>query len=177
FDTGLFDLEKAHQHPMWFRELYGFADHVPEDSEYGVTSFVWHARRPLVPERFNEFLQTPLPGVIRAKGHFWMATRPEWVGEFSVAGALATTKPLGLWWVAVPQSRWPDDAEVRARVKAKFDPVYGDRRQEIVFIGMLGTMNRERITAMLERCLVDSVETKVFDPNAYRHLPEPFPGL
>lgn len=75
FDTGLFDFERAHQHPMWFKELYGFDDHVPEDAEYGVTSFVWEARRPLIPERFNEFLQTPLPGVIRAKGHFWLATQ------------------------------------------------------------------------------------------------------
>ena len=176
FDTGLFNFERAHQHPMWFRELYGFADHVPEDAEYGVTSFVWHARRPLIPERFNEFLQTPLPGVIRAKGHFWLATRPDWVGEFSLAGALATTRPLGFWWAAVPSSRWPAEAQAREKITAKFDLVYGDRRQEIVFIGMLGTMNRARLTAMLERCLVEPADTEIFDPGAYRHLPDPFPG-
>ncbi|WP_047307557.1 GTP-binding protein [Rhodopseudomonas palustris] len=176
FDTGLFDFERAHQHPMWFKELYGFADHVPEDAEYGVTSFVWEARRPLIPERFNEFLQTPLPGVIRAKGHFWLATRPDWVSEFSLAGALATTKPLGFWWAAVPPSRWPSDPAVQAQVKAKFDPVYGDRRQQIVFIGMLGTMSRARITTMLERCLAEPPSAEAFDPNSYRHLPDPFPG-
>ncbi|PZA12703.1 GTP-binding protein [Rhodopseudomonas palustris] len=176
FDTGLFDFERAHQHPMWFKELYGFADHVPEDAEYGVTSFVWNARRPLIPERFNEFLQTPLPGVIRAKGHFWLATRPDWVGEFSLAGAVATAKPLGFWWAAVPLSRWPSDPVVQAEAKAKFDPVYGDRRQQIVFIGMLGTMNRDRITTMLERCLVDPADAETYDLNRYRHLPDPFPG-
>lgn len=174
FDTGLFDFQRAHQHPMWFKELYGFANHVPEDAEYGVTSFVWRARRPLQPELFNEFLQTPLPGVIRAKGHFWLATRPNWAGEFSIAGALASVRALGHWWVVVPPARWPVDAGVRAKVLAKFDPIYGDRRQEIVFIGMLGMMNRDRITAMLEKCLVaDSAEA--FDPAAYAHLPDPFP--
>ena len=96
---------------MWFKELYGFEDHVPEDAEYGITSFVWNARRPLVPEKFNEFLQTPLPGVIRAKGHFWLATRPGMVGEFSLAGALATTEVLGYWWAAIPEERWPRDEE------------------------------------------------------------------
>ena len=175
FDTGLFDFDWAHEHPMWFKELYGFADHVPEDVEYGVTSFVWRARRPLVPERFNEFLQTPLPGVIRAKGHFWLATRAPWVGEFSLAGAQATTKPLGLWWAAVPQSHWPDDPQIRDRVIGLFDPVYGDRRQEIVFIGMLGEMKRDRICAMLDRCLVDEDDADRFEPNMYRHLSDPFP--
>jgi G3E family GTPase len=174
FDTGLFDFQRAHQHPMWFKELYGFADHVPEDAEYGVTSFVWRARQPMIPERFNEFLQTPLPGVIRAKGHFWLATRPNWVGEFSIAGALASMRPLGHWWAAVPTARWPVDAATRAKVEAKFDPIYGDRRQEIVFIGMLGTMNRARITAMLEKCLI-SAGGETFDPSAFSHLPDPFP--
>ena len=33
-DTGLFDFETAHEQPMWAKELYGFANHVPEDEEY-----------------------------------------------------------------------------------------------------------------------------------------------
>nr|WP_319513914.1 GTP-binding protein [uncultured Cohaesibacter sp.] len=176
FDTGLFDFDRAHEHPMWFKELYGFEDHVPEDAEYGVTSFVWNARRPLIPEKFNEFLQTPLPGVIRAKGHFWLATRHHMVGEFSLAGAMARTELLGYWWAAMPEERWPKDEEMRAKVKARFDPVYGDRRQEIVFIGMLGEMNKDRICAMLERCLIDPVpEGEAFRPEKYRQLPDPFP--
>jgi G3E family GTPase len=76
-DTGLFDFDKAHEHPMWAKELYGFADHVPETEEYGVTSFVYRARRPVRPEKIHQgVLNGDLPGVIRAKGHFWMATRP-----------------------------------------------------------------------------------------------------
>ena len=79
-DTGLFDFEKAHEHPMWAKELYGFADHVPETEEYGVTSHVYRARQPFVPEKIQALLNSPLPGVIRAKGHFWIATRPTWGG-------------------------------------------------------------------------------------------------
>ncbi|MEY4983538.1 MAG: putative metal chaperone YciC, partial [Pseudomonadota bacterium] len=75
FDTGLFDFDRAHLHPHWARELYGFADHVPETEEYGITSFVYRARAPFDPARIHAVLNGPLPGVIRAKGHFWIATR------------------------------------------------------------------------------------------------------
>ncbi|TVQ55414.1 MAG: GTP-binding protein [Rhodobacteraceae bacterium] len=176
FDTGLFDFETAHEHPLWFKELYGFKDHVPEDVEYGVTSFVWRARRPLHPAKFREFLQTPLPGVIRAKGHFWLATRPDFAGEFSLAGAIATSKALGLWWAAVPKARWPQDPEALARMRATWDPVFDDRRQEIVFIGAMDTMDRPRIEAALERCLVGDPENPVFEPEAWATLPDPFPA-
>ena len=108
-NTGLFDFEKAHEHPMWAKELYGFADHVPETEEYGVASFVYRARRPFVPEKIMTVLNGDLPGVIRAKGHFWIATRPEWVAEFSLAGALSSIRPLGTWWASVPENRWPQD--------------------------------------------------------------------
>ena len=83
--TGLFDFDKAHMHPMWAKELYGFADHVPETEEYGVSSFVYRARKPFHPQKVHDVLNGSLPGVIRAKGHFWVATRPDWLAEFSLA--------------------------------------------------------------------------------------------
>ena len=134
-DTGLFDFEKAHEHPMWAKELYGYADHVPETEEYGVESFVYRARRPFVPERIHALLNGDLPGVIRAKGHFWMANRPDWVAEFSLAGALSSITPLGIWWASVPEDRWPDSEAARAYMQENWQEPWGDRRQEIVFIG------------------------------------------
>ncbi|MEO0412119.1 MAG: GTP-binding protein [Pseudomonadota bacterium] len=134
-ETGLFDFEQAHEHPMWAKELYGFADHVPETEEYGVTSHVYRARRPFIPERIQTVLNSPLPGVIRAKGHFWISTRPEWVGEFALAGALSSVKPMGTWWASVPKERWPDSPEALDYLQGHWDETWGDRRQEIVFIG------------------------------------------
>jgi G3E family GTPase len=75
--TGLFDFDKAAEHPLWAKELYGFASHVPESEEYGIESFVFRARRPFDPARVHAVLNGELPGVIRAKGHFWLATRPD----------------------------------------------------------------------------------------------------
>jgi len=134
-DTGRFDFEKAQQHPLWYKELYGFAEHVPETDEYGVKNFVYRARRPFDPVKFDQFIQEPWPGVIRAKGHFWLATRPQWLGEISQAGSITRTQALGFWWAAVPAERWPDDPFWRKNLRKHWNQIYGDRRQEIVFIG------------------------------------------
>ncbi len=167
--TGRFSFEEAAGHATWARELYGHDDHMPEDAEYGITSFVYRAERPFVPERIAAFFDTPLPGVIRAKGHFWLATRPDWAGEFSMAGPVVELRGLGLWWAAVPQAHWPEEA--RERMAAKVAGEWGDRRQELVFIGTLGVMNHARIFAMLDRCLVGEAH---FAPALWATLPDPF---
>lgn len=151
-NTGRFDFERAQQHPLWFKELYGFAGHTPETEEYGVEHFVYRARRPFDPEKFHQFLKESWPGVIRAKGHFWIATRPQWLGELSQAGAIVRTEGLGFWWANVPADRWPNDPFWRQSLKKHWSEVYGDRRQEIVFIGT--NMDQDAITARLDACLV-----------------------
>jgi len=170
-DTGLFDFEKAHEHPMWAKELYGFADHVPETEEYGVASYVYRARQPFEPEKILALLNGEMPGVIRAKGHFWIATRPEWVAEFSLAGALSSVKPLGTWWAAVPRERWPDHDSARAYIAQHWVEPWGDRRQELVFIG--AGIDWPRLTARLDACLLP--EHLAPAPDALPELPDPFP--
>jgi len=170
-DTGLFDFEKAAQHPLWFKELNGFTDHVPETEEYGIRSFVYRARRPFDPMKLQAFIDRSWPGVIRAKGFFWLATRPHHVGELSQAGALVRTGRRGRWWASVPKHRWPDHPDFHAVMEAYIDPVWGDRRQELVFIGT-DPMNEVRIRAELDSCLVDEDD---FLPERWRGLPDPFP--
>lgn len=170
FDTGLFDFDTAHEHPLWAKELYGFADHVPETEEYGVTSFVYRARKPFDPAKVHAVLNGPLPGVIRAKGHFWLATRPNWVAEFSLAGAMSSVMPLGGWWAAVPRDRWPDHAEALEKMRQNWVDPWGDRRQELVFIG--AGMDHAALIAKLDSCLVDSDS---FAPELWAGLEDPFP--
>jgi G3E family GTPase len=170
-DTGLFDYERAHEHPMWAKELYGFAEHVPETEEYGVASFVYRARRPFEPEKILAVVNGDMPGVIRAKGHFWIATRPEWVAEFSLAGALSSVKPLGTWWAAVPRARWPEHDSGRAYIAQHWAEPWGDRRQEIVFIG--AGIHWPALKARLDACLLP--EHLAPGPDALPDLPDPFP--
>jgi G3E family GTPase len=170
-ETGLFDFEKAHEHPMWAKELYGFADHVPETEEYGVASFVYRARQPFVPQKIMDALNGDLPGVIRAKGHFWIATRPGWVAEFSLAGSLSSVKPLGTWWASVPQKNWPHHDSAKEYLQAHWQEPWGDRRQELVFIG--AGIDWPALKAKLDNCLVPAVAAS--DPDNLPDYPDPFP--
>jgi G3E family GTPase len=170
-DTGKFDFEKAQEHPLWFKELYGFADHMPESEEYGIGSFVYRARRPFHPAKFKAFLKESWSGVIRTKGHFWIATRPQWLGELSQAGAIVRTEGLGFWWAAVPVARWPHQPEWRQQLEKNWNDLYGDRRQEIVFIGT--NMDETAIRARLDACLVDGKPGMHVDE--WKTLADPFP--
>ncbi|KQO77488.1 zinc metallochaperone GTPase ZigA [Rhizobium sp. Leaf262] len=170
--TGRFDFAKAETHPLWFKELHGFADHVPETEEYGIRSFVYRTKRPFDPSRFQSFINRPWPGVVRAKGFFWLATRPDHVGEISQAGALVRTQKMGLWWTSIPRDRWPKDPGFKKMMKPYLDPVWGDRRQEIVFIGA-DPMDEATIRAELDACLIDSAK---FRPELWQDLPDPFPS-
>jgi G3E family GTPase len=171
FNTGLFDFDSAHENPLWAKELYGFADHIPETEEFGISSFVYRARRPFDPQKIHDVLNGSLPGVIRAKGHFWIATRPDWLAEFSLAGALSSIKPLGIWWATVPEDRRPTPPQAVEYLKQHWQEPFGDRRQELVFIG--AGLDKAGITTALDAALVE--DAQAFTPGAWTSLSDPFP--
>lgn len=171
-DTKLFDFNKAHEHPLWYKELHGFASHTPETEEYGVRSFVYRARRPFDPERFQSFIDKGWPGVVRAKGFFWLATRPDFVGEISQAGALVRTGKRGRWWSSVPRQYWPEEPEWQRAMEPYFHKVWGDRRQEIVFIGV-DPMREDALIDELDQCLLEEED---FVPERWSGLNDPFPN-
>ncbi|MBD0415489.1 GTP-binding protein [Oryzicola mucosus] len=169
--TGLFEEAKAKRHPLWHKELFGWASHVPETEEYGVSSFVYRARRPFDPTLLKDFLAQDWPGLIRAKGHFWLATRPDQIGLLSIAGSQRRTETKGFWWASVPQAQWPRYPQFRTLLDRHWDPVWGDRRQELVFIGV--GFSEASIRVALDDCLVGP-ET-AFDPELAHTLRDPFP--
>lgn len=174
-DTGLFNFEAAQTHPTWFQELNGFKEHTPETEEYGITSFTYRARAPFDPKKLHAFFNQSWPNVIRAKGFFWLATRPQWVGELSQAGALVRHEGIGFWWAAVPKERWPDDADTVKEVMQRWDSTWGDRRQELVFIGTRA-MDQAAITAALDDCLMRDFSKTDFARGQWKSLPDPFPA-
>ncbi|MGC8202571.1 GTP-binding protein [Aliiroseovarius sp. PTFE2010] len=136
-----------------------------------MTSFVYHARAPFDPAKLHAALNGPLPGTIRAKGHFWIATRPDWAIEFSLAGAISSITPLGRWWSSLPEDRMPTHPEVQAEIARNWVEPWGDRRQEIVFIGV--GLDQEAISATLNAALMDCTD---FTPEAWTTLADPFPS-
>lgn len=167
--TGLFAMAEAEQSEGWLDSLQG---HTPETEEYGISSFVYRARRPFHPQRFQDLLKAPWSGVIRAKGMFWLATRNEIAGYVSQAGVLRDTRAMGFFWSAVPESEWPQDEQSQAEIRSHVQGPYGDRRTEIVIIGR--SMDKAALTAKFDAALLTQAEFKK-GPNAWMQLPDPFP--
>ncbi|MEA5446369.1 zinc metallochaperone GTPase ZigA [Gammaproteobacteria bacterium AB-CW1] len=169
-DTGKFDIQWAVNMPGWAKEMRG--EHVPETEEYGISSFVLRSRRPFHPERLFKLFHSDWGSVVRSKGYFWLASRMDFVGEMSQAGSALTHQAAGLWWAATPDSALPADAEDRAAIREQFDGPYGDRRQELVFIGI--HMDEAAFRARLEACLLTD-EEMALGPEGWQSLPDPFP--
>lgn len=170
--TGSFDFERAQQAPGWLAEMRG--EHVPETEEYGIYSFSYQARRPFHPEKFFAFLHgTERYGkLLRSKGYFWLATRPEFAGQWSQAGGIARYGFGGMFWSAVPRSRWPDDPEYLASIEKSWEEPFGDMRQELVFIGQ--GLDEPSVRSALDDCLLND-EEMFAGRQFWETLPDPFP--
>jgi G3E family GTPase len=165
--TDRFDFERAAQAPGWLRTLRG--EEVPETEEYGIGSFLYTAERPFHPERLWRLLDQGQRGVVRAKGFFWIASRPERVLHLSQAGGLCRIEPAGGWWT---EEDLAEEGMVGVDVPLEVDE--GERRQELVFIGT--EMDRAGIVADLDAALLSDAEL-LLGERAWRALPDRFPTL
>lgn len=170
-NTNLFDFNEAAQAPGWLKELRG--EHTPETEEYGISSFVYRARKPFHPQRFFDFVNSEWQGVIRSKGFFWLASNPEFAGSWSQAGAMARHGVAGYWWAAVPDEHWPEDQNSRDAIERNWDDLTGDARQEIVLIGM--DMDQDVLTAQFDACLLTDDEMAL-GANEWEKFDNPFTG-
>ncbi|MCC5846715.1 MAG: zinc metallochaperone GTPase ZigA [Verrucomicrobia bacterium] len=171
-NTGRFNMLEASKSAGWIQELN--SEHTPETEEYGIGSFVYRARKPFHPDRFWNFIHQDRPELLRSKGYFWLASRPNIVGMWSQAGGTAEYRPIGWWWAATPQSNWPADEESREWIMGNWEPPYGDRRQELVFIGQ--NLNREEIQSVLDQCLLTPEEERIGITSWPERLTDPFPA-
>ncbi len=169
--TRTFDYELAQASPGWVQELMGH--HTPETEEYGIASFVYRARVPFHPHRLADLLERGLRGVVRSKGFFWLATRMEECGSWAQAGSSLTLGLAGRWYATMPRSQWEGLGGVAEWVRSNWEEPFGDRRQEIVFIG--AGMDREDLTHQLDACLLREAEFAA-GPAAWGRLRDPFPA-
>jgi G3E family GTPase len=168
--TGLFDLERASAMPGWARELEG--QHTPETETYGIESFVLRSTEPLHPWRFSTFMDLPLPGLIRAKGYVWLASRPQWVVSYSRSGNTATHEPMGRWWASAPRERWPSKGSPqRMAIEERWKEPWGDRLNEVVFIGR--HLDRAAIEQAWKAMHLNYTESRK-GLKGWAELPDPF---
>lgn len=169
-ETGRFDMESAKRSAGWLQELEG--EHVPETEEYGITSFVYRARRPFDPVKIKRFLDNERhwAPVLRSKGFFWIATRPSIVYEWAQAGGRGSAQPSSIFWADV----WPTGAMPEGAPEDRWDAHWGDRMQELVFIGI--GMDEADLRRRLDACLVDEA-LAASGPMSWSLLDDPFPPL
>jgi G3E family GTPase len=175
--TGLFSLSEAEQQPDWLAVPRG--EETTETEEYGISSFVYRSRRPFHPQRLSDALDESLndgmfTGVLRSKGLVWIASKHDWAYDWSQAGCSIRIDPAGYWWASAPEEEWPEDKSDIETIRSMFEGFYGDRRQELVFIGR--EMDEPAIREILESCLVTDLEF-VQGPELWEQLADPFPAV
>lgn len=154
-NTGLFDFEEAEESAGWIEEL-NKEEHTPETEEYGIGSFVYRTKLPFDPERFWHFFHTNFPSnIIRSKGLFWIASRPNQALIWGQAGGSIRTDSAGLWWSSMPfssRTQFPSFVENQMDIEMTWDSHFGDRKTEIVIIGQ--DLDELHIRQELDACLV-----------------------
>jgi G3E family GTPase len=168
-NTGLFDLAKAQQAPGWLKTLRG--EEMPESEEYGISSWVYRARRPFHPQRFHDYLDMGWESILRAKGFSWLATKNDTMALLSQAGNCLNLEPLRPWYAALDKQHWPEDEESLNGLKSVWQEPWGDRMQELVFIGV--DMPQDEIRRELDACLLTDAEMAM-GPEKWATFPDPF---
>jgi len=161
-NTKLFNYEKAEQSAGWIKEMNNI--HTPETEEYGISSFVFRDYRPFNSDRLWSYIQSNWPtNVIRSKGIFWIASRPDQVLLWSQAGGSTKAEVYGKWWASVPFKERAKSAaytENQDFIQKKWDKTWGDRLNELVIIGQ--HLDKEKVTRELEDCLCNEAEIDYF---------------
>lgn len=173
-NTQLFDFEEAQNSAGWQKELEGGV-HTPETEEYGISSFVFRNQKPFHPSRLWKYLNEEYPmGIIRAKGLFWLASRPNEAINFSQAGGSSRLEKAGVWWMSMPYAeriKYPSFIENQQYIESKWHKVWGDRMNELVFIGQ--AIDQATMIAALEKCLLQDKEMNFMEDST--RFADPFP--
>lgn len=170
-DTGYFDFEDTDDGAGWLAELHG--DFSELEAVSGVSSFTYTERRPFHPIRLNELLSDlTFKGLLRAKGYVWVATRHHEIGVWSVIASASLLTYGGAWFAATPAREWPRDERERAEIMKEWTPPFGDRRQEIAFIGL--DIDESEIRERLNDCLLTHQEMRD-GPESWFAIPDPLP--
>ncbi|MGE8432467.1 GTP-binding protein [Chryseobacterium joostei] len=172
-NTQLFDFDKAQSSAGWQKELQT-DHHTPETEEYGISSLVFRDKRPFHPMRLWEYLNNYPEGILRAKGLFWLASRPDDALNFSQAGGSFRLEKAGVWWGSMPMNhrvQYASFVENQEFIESRWDKNWGDRINELVFIGQ--NINKDQMLQDLKDCLINDQEKELLDQKL--DFEDPFP--
>ena len=151
--TNSFDFEKACTSAGWMKELEKDEEeeHEGETEEYGIGTFVYFRRKPLVRSKFRNFVHNMPRNIIRSKGIAWFSNDNDNMYIFEQAGPQFNTYRADYWIDALDDENKKLFIQENPDIKKDWDDKVGDRMVKLVFIGQ--KMDKELITKMLDTCL------------------------
>ena len=158
-NTHAFDFDKVATSARWIEAMEDEDEGLENEEsgealEYGIETFVWKRRKPMVLGDFDEFVSTKWPkGVVRAKGMCYFDDEKETCYLFEQSGKQFNITNAGQWYATMPADELKDFLEKNPDIKKDWDPEVGDRMQKIVFIGQ--NLDRKAIEAELDKCLAE----------------------
>jgi len=153
-ETGRFDFEEASESAGWIQELQ--EPHESAEEEHGVSSLVFHSRRPFHPERFAELLDEFPDNIVRSKGHFWVAGREQIALTLNVAGQSVRVGAGGRWVASLSEEKRQEQFEADPVLEELWNDQWGDRGTQLVIIGR--EMDHDAVRERLSACLLTDEE-------------------
>jgi G3E family GTPase len=155
--------------PGWVKLIQGAQVPIIQSSHWTMGAF--EATRPFHPQRLWELIESDWPGILRCRGHFWIASQPDRCFSWEQTAGARHFECIGDWWVATPRDQWPTDDKFQTQLKEHWSVEFGDRRQVFGWIGYRLDVTSWR--RQLQRCLLTQSEVLEGEP-AWRRFEDPF---
>jgi len=141
------DEEHGHKHHHHHHHHH----HGEGDEEYGIGTFVYYRRKPLIRSRFRQFVDSMPKNIIRSKGIAWYSNDNDNMYIFEQAGPQKTSFKADFWIDALPEPQKKVYVMQNPDIMKDWQDGIGDRMVKIVFIGQ--KMDKEAIFKALDECL------------------------
>ena len=185
--------DPTHDHSHGHGHAHDHSDKNTAEVRFGIKSFVYARRMPFHPQRLVRVVrqlpvarnlavqgveldaggdkptvagadsESPFRAVIRSKGYCWLANSHNMARYWSHAGTHFEVRDEGAWWAALPKEEWPEGQTQVDFIMHDYEGEFGDRRQEIIFIGQ--KMDQHAIVKALDDALLTVEEMAAFKAN------------
>ncbi len=154
-DKSSFVFERAKLTDSWKEELEKEEEENkdPEILEYNIQTFTYQTKKPFNLDKFKDFVfNNPLmDSILRSKGLCYFSCDYENAFIFEQVGQSRSIQPFAKWVGSTNNENIASILKQNPQLRKTWDPIYQDRKQEIVFIGQ--NLQKDKLKETLDNCL------------------------